>query len=632
MDRSRDGLHRIVFWAAAFAVVTGACVPKMVLRKSSDPLLAAEQTLAAKVADCAGSCANAGRLARRLERFHFQMAKRADTVSGWKWFLRRHPRGLFAGEARRALADKRFVRAKSVGTWWMWQWFLLQHPASAHGTEAEIHLHRSLSSRLLKHPSVEALRAFLRRYPTAVQRKTVRAALSRLEFSHLSRTSPVWMLEAYLLEFSGSDHAAVVRGWLEGRWRSRVQVLGTWRAMDAYRRRYPASRHLLSLRMVVGRAVMDRAVAEFDPTALRRLAGRLSGGAMAGRAGIGRSRKRQDDAAGQVAVAGMAREALRVAEQIERDRALADRLRRLSRMVRPFDPRAGLVGLVTAATGGDAAASVAAIHTLSFKNAVTIPGVLLDLSVAGAMPSVAWLSLRRWYRRAPAALARLVTSDLEVRYRGDASLVAARKLILFLSVVHPENPRIRSLVKRLPRPGTLTLCAVAFAGIAQSRSPKGWPAGAGKRWLRRCRRSLQQTVKNLSGQIPTELARQNVPSAVSLLLRLDGLAGLLALVDATGSSRPSGTWTGFRARLAEARQRLAAKIGETAPTMDLTVPYSVSKRARRHAGARMVGWKMLLRDRSNLARILRGVLCRHRGWTPAACPSYPGIRKGRPQK
>jgi len=609
-----------------------ACASKVIVRKPADPLLAEEQTIAARASVCAGTCAQAGRLARRLERVHLEMARRAATVSGWKWFLRRHPKGLFVREARRVLAKERFIRAKAIGTCWMWQWFLLQHPASALGAEAERRLHRYLARRLVAHPSPKALRAFLRRYPTAVQRAVIRAVLSRLEFARLSQSSPVWMLETYLREFPGSVHGATVSGWLERRWRSRVKILGTWRALDAYRQRYPASGHLAKLRLAVGREALDRAVVELDPAALRRLASRLSSGIMVGRTGLMQVGRPQDRRVRDTAASRMAREALIVAVRIDRDPKLADRLRRLSWMARPFAPRARLAGLVTAATGGDAAASVAAIYTLAYKDVVAIPGVLLDLSVAGPIASAAWLSLRRWYHRVPSDLARIAIQDLALRYRGDSSLVVARKTVLLLAALRPSQRRILRLARMIPRLDTLTVCAVASAGLAQMRFARRWPPATVNLWVRRCHRSLRQTLKSLSGQIPTELGRPNVPSAVVLLLRLDGLAGLVSAMKAMQPMKAIGSWSSFVARLSETRRRLAARIEEAVPTKDLTVPYSVVLRARRHEQTRKVGWSALLAQRSKLAHIVHAALCRHRGWAPLPCSQVPTAGKGRPGK
>ena len=189
------------------------------------------------------------------ERVEFSQASDIDTPAAYELFLRNHPDGQYADEARTRRDDARkrveaaaYSRAKASGTVVALEEFARAYGASPFAPEALVLAEQRAFDWMQQSRSLSQLSKFKTKYPNS----RFKAKLAQLEddwsFADASAQASVASVERYLERFGKrAIHAARARELLES-WA--FDALKTTREFDAiskFKERFPQSRHLAKL-------------------------------------------------------------------------------------------------------------------------------------------------------------------------------------------------------------------------------------------------------------------------------------------------------------------------------------------------------------------------------------------------
>jgi len=341
----------------------------------------------------------AGRAARRrLERFRFVRAQRLGDVLSWRRFLRHHPRGLFAEQARGELALAHYQLVRRADTAAAYRSFLKDHGDHALGVKAWRHLTSKLASFVLEAKERRTILAFLRRYPRSPQVSRLLRKLEELDFHALDPHATLHALETFGIRYPTSNRLAGVRLRIASRLAERIAHFGDGRDLAGFLRRFPTGPVADRLRAQVLQKQLRQAILALDGEKLRR----LESGRPAGKT-----------------------EGARLRSWIRRSPAQARRLREAIRKSLAWRPTARRAALAAAAGVSDPRTASYAIRALAyFPTLGALDAILRGVgSTDTAVSSIAVDALARWALLHNPTPARRLLADraASIRVRRDAA-------------------------------------------------------------------------------------------------------------------------------------------------------------------------------------------------------------------
>lgn len=545
-----------------------------------------------------GSKATRRAARRRLERFRFVRSRRLGTLLAWRRFLRHHPRGLFAEQARDELAKAYFRLARRADTAAAYRAFLKAHGDHRLGVEAWRRLTRRLAAEVLTTRDRQTILAFLKRYPKSPQVARLRARLELLDFTALGPLATLRDLETFQLRYPESTRRASVRKRIAARLAERIAHFGDERDLAGYLRRFPSGALAKRLRGQVHRKQLQQAILTLDAAALRRL-----------------ESQPLPDLASRV----------RLRTWIQRRRAQARQLREALRKSLSWRPTARVAALSAAAGASDPRTASYAIRALAyFPTLGALDAILRGVgSTDSAVSSYAVDSLARWARLHGLASARRLLADraARIRARKDA---AARLTEAALRRTLGDWPRLLALLsaRSWHRPWSLvphylwleTLPTQAAAGDSR----------AGKLVLR----AYRDEHRKLSQMLPPQVLQSNRRRAEAAVFELDRLAHtasrLVARHGATG-----GKWVrGLRILAARARRQRDASDRQLGgfPGYSTVLVDRLDEQRHKHNAALPASRSALVRliRRLRPPALLGATICAHPKELAISC------RKGQP--
>jgi hypothetical protein len=574
-------------------------------------LLAREQALLARIQSHEKGKKKAD-LERKLERVRFIRASRVGTIAAFRSYLRRHPKGLFSPKAESKLAELRFQRANEVDTWWIWEWFLAHHPRSKQAEQATARLQKALVDDFADNPDERRMRDFLRRFPEADQREAVLELLAKKRYAEVKDSRDAMKLELFVRMFPGTKWAAKVRARLEKLWRSRVELLGTWRELDAYAERYPKSPHLEDLEKTVGRRMLRRAIASLSLDGLAEVVERMGNSSPLGARGA---------------------EVLAAAKKRPDERA---RLMLLSRAARPYRPPVRLRALLAGASGDNLRTAFISVQSLAYFPRPRALETLTQL-VGGSpwsLSLLAWMTLDDWFERTPDRVGMVLSEDLERRLtkrlphptaalRFAALRIARRRVDKRVTEMLSVARKASKATKR-----SLLTLAVELAGAVHGAAPRPQAALSFVE-------SSEARVEQLVGAVPATITRANLGSVRTVVFQLHALIPVVR--KAQKDCARSGLMTPSLAQrltsvLGDAEMRLTKllkAIGKVDPDAARSLRRAgdfASRASKSHRRGRSEAWRELRAAKGELAKRVRAALCSRPRWAPGkrGCPDEGG--------
>jgi len=109
-----------------------------------------------------------------------------DTLEGYREFVERYPRNVFAGRARSAIQDLEFKSYEEADTIEGYLEFKLLHPDNPNTRTADWNIEQSEVHRYDRMDTIEGYREFLSKYPGSIFARTARERLQVLEMKDLA--------------------------------------------------------------------------------------------------------------------------------------------------------------------------------------------------------------------------------------------------------------------------------------------------------------------------------------------------------------------------------------------------------------------------------------------------------------
>ncbi len=514
-----------------------------------------------------GSKAAKRAASRRLERFRFVRARRIGSVLSWRRFLRHHPRGLFAEQARTELALVLFRLVKGADTAAAYRSFLKSHGGHRLGVEAWRRLTSKLAATVASGQDRRTILAFLKRYPKSPHVSRLRRRLEALDLARLGPLATLRDLETFQIRYPTSRHRVSIRKRIADHLAQRVAAFGSQRDLAGYLRRFPSGPVAARLRKQVMHRLLRRSVLALDAYTLRNL----------------ESKSLPSKAA-----------RVRLRLWIHRRPVQARQLREAIRRVMPWRPSARQSALVAAAGVSDPRTSAFAIRALAyFPTLGALDAILRGIgSTDSAVSSYAVDALARWAVLNRHLPARKLLADraARIRARRDA---AARLTEAALRRTLGDWPRLLALLSGRPwhRPWSL----VPHYLWLETLPPKAasGKSRAGKLTLR----AFRDEHRKLMQMLPAQIRQSNRRRAEAAVFELDRLAltasRLVAKHGATG-----GKWIrGLRILASSCRRSRDAgdrQLGGFPGYRSVLVDRLLKDR-RAHAAARSKSQAALLR-------------------------------------
>ncbi len=467
---------------------------------------------------------------RGLERFRFARAGRLRDVLAWRRFLRHHPNGVFADQARTELALARYRLVRSSNTAAAYRSFLRDHGDHRLSVEAWRRLTSRLAAKVLGAKDQRIIRAFLKRYPKSPQVSQLRRRLEKLDYRALGPHATLHALETFGLRYPTSSRVASVRQRIATRLAERIASFGDERDLAGYLRRFPTGDIAAGVRTRVLMKQLTHYILSLDAGGLRRLEARRL---------------------------PHKTERVRLRTWIQRRPAQARQLREAIRKSLDWRPTARLAALTAAAGVSDPRTAAYAIRALAyFPSLGALDAILRGVgSTDSAISSFAVDALARWALLHSRAAARRLLADRAslIRARRDA---AARLTEAALRRTLGDWPRLLTILsgRSWHRPWYVvphylwleTLPTKAAAGESKP----------GKLTLR----AFGDEHRKLSQMLPSQVRQSNRRRAEAAVFELDRLAHtasrLVAKHGATG-----GKWV-RKLRLLVSRCRRQRDMGD----------------------------------------------------------------------
>lgn len=585
-----------IFWLT-ICTATG-CRTGKVNAPPMGGLLGRAQELSARLSRLSKDSSKRGKVLRELERMRYLRAKKKNTISSWKYYLRHHKNGLFSTKAKKALAALRFERAKEKSVWWYWQYFLAAHPEDEKAEIAEKFLQKAMLKEVVESTDESKLREFLRRFPQSEHREQVLSLLAEREYKKVIKSKDPTRLELFLRLFPDSPRAENVKEMLEKRWRRRTALIGTWRELDEYKKRYPKSSHLEELKNRVGRRMFIEAAVSLDVDELK---------IVMSRSGNESTRKR----------------AAVLARLIE-DSSRADEVRTMVSKTMPYNPRAKLSTLLAGAAGESLRTAWISALSLSYYRHPVALELLVQLIGTRPWPlSVAGITaLEAWFGKQEKELSSMLVNEFKNRMQNkERSPVEALRygaLRAFSGKLEKEDRRILRVAAKSPvwklLALTIELVGSARVGNTPSRVVMEFAKAVSKKWI------------ELKKSMPSTTTKRNLPLVEGKLYELQALQEVLnfANVKAGEAIRrdPSAGSIIHRVRR-DLDTKIKSKLGEVSnvdPDSGVDIRFFIKReREQNHNNARMKYWNELKSGKTKLHKTLVEILCMREEWVVGTC-------------
>jgi len=586
-----------LFWLTTICTATG-CRTGKVHAPPMEGLLGRAQALSSRLSRLPKDSPERGKVLRELERVRYLRAKKKNTISSWKYYLRHHKKGLFSTKAKKSLAALRFERAKANSDWWYWQYFLAAHPEDEKAEIAEEFLQKAMFKEVVESTDESKLREFLRRFPQSQHREQVLSLLAEREYKKVIKSRDPTRLELFLRLFPDSPRAENVKEMLEKRWRRRTALIGTWRELDEYKKRYPKSSHLEELNNRVGRRMFIEAAISLDADALEKVISRSSDESLSKRAEF-------------------------LVRLIE-DSSRADELRTLVSKTIPYRPHAKLSTLLAGAAGQSLRTAWISALSLSYYRHPVALELLVQLIGTRPWPlSVAGITgLETWFGKQKKELSSMLVNEFKNRLQNKKSspMEALRygALRAFSGNLEKEDRRILRLAAKSPvwrlLALTIELVGSARAGNKPSRVVTEFAKAVSKRWI------------ELKKSMPSTTTKRNLPLVEGKLYELQALQEVLNFtsVKAREAIRrdPSSGSIIHRVRR-DLDTKLKSKMAELTkvdPDTGVDIRFFIRReRERDHNKDRAKYWNELKSGKTPLHKTLVEVLCMRKDWVPGTC-------------
>jgi len=111
----------------------------------------------------------------------YDAARKADTVSSYRTFLRQHPTGELSIAARNRIDEIDFNTAKRKGTEQSYRYYLSQHPEGLYRQEAQAILRSQEFRKLIRGTDIPSMTAFVARYPDTTETTEIVNRKKRLD-------------------------------------------------------------------------------------------------------------------------------------------------------------------------------------------------------------------------------------------------------------------------------------------------------------------------------------------------------------------------------------------------------------------------------------------------------------------
>jgi hypothetical protein len=172
----------------------------------------------------------------------YQRAQEADTLEGYRAFLREYPEAEDAEVVAARIEELEFEEASKLHSVVAYKRFLEAHPEGPRARSARALLEGLRFNAAKEAGTAEALRQFLRDHPDGAQREEAQRLLREAELEELATTTDSRQLREYLREAPDDPRRLEVESRLDDESFTRAQSAGAVQ-LFAYLRDFPAGRY-----------------------------------------------------------------------------------------------------------------------------------------------------------------------------------------------------------------------------------------------------------------------------------------------------------------------------------------------------------------------------------------------------
>lgn len=507
---------------------------------------------------------------RRLEDLVFRAARQADRPLGYRMYLEHHPHGRHASACRLRLAKLALARARTPPDLLL---ITNRYPGTPEAAEAAKRHPKLLAEHVLAHRDPSLCRRFLDLYPGRTEALKIRTHLAGLLYPRLVDDQAA--LESFAQEFGGTKHGGQALSRLETLLIEEVRQSRSQRSLRQLQSRFPRSPALRQLQLLVRKHEIENALIELNIDALEALA------------------------TGEGEDLGDARMALRWC-RLHASRCAS--MQMLARRAGPWLPGMSLKQLQRQSYSPVMETAWKAIQSLGWIALPTAGDHLLELISSQRLSSVwiATVALETWLKRKrDAERKRWIAMALKRSYRKTNEDEVQRRG--YLCLLADRTLEGRALLEGLmQRPGRMLTASYLLA-----RREERTQGTISRPILGRLVASARARVKWLEQAFPEELHQDSLVAATlaerelfALKRALQGFSAPAAgLVDVKGDAKEL---------LSRWRARLIKVSKDFRPAQQIDLEHEV----RRHEQGRGAALHELGRQRSPLAKMVQGAICR----------------------